>query len=121
MLIKATLKDLPFLIELEEKIFEPYCRFSKKSLINGIKKGYITIFSSLINEYDGYVFIRFCQRYINLVSIGLQKNKQNFGLGSIMIRQVEKFMYKHSNMNKTVRLACSPRNEKALRFYRKNG
>ncbi len=66
----------------------------------------------------GILEIEFQDKEINLVNIEIEEHNRNHGIGTILIKDIIK---KASIESKPIVLRVFKKNEKAIRFYKKNG
>ena len=93
--------------------------FDKSTIINGLQNITdnisIKIWKLVTTEIIGFIYFYHVKDEVEIINIGILKEYQNKGYGSIIIREIKKLKLKK------IFLEVSVENTHAINFYLKNG
>lgn len=84
-----------------------------------ISKEYITIVVEFDKKLIGYLIGKINNVNFHILSIGIDENYRNKGIGSLIIQKLQNDLLK--TQNETISLYVHMENEIAIKFYKKNG
>ncbi|WP_064196933.1 MULTISPECIES: GNAT family N-acetyltransferase [Emticicia] len=118
---KATQKDADLTFEIEQDAYKEYSEELYSTEIESHRKYFDSAFIQMVeykNQTIGYLEVEEKNHSFEIINIQIQKDFQNLGLGSRIIKKV---IEEGEQKSKGIELQVLKNNPKAKRFYENSG